>query len=120
MTSPTSPKVLGELKMPGYSTYLHPYDDNRLIGLGYTTITNKWGGTQNGGLKVDLYNVADIKSPKIEGSLILGDAGSSSDVLSNPRAFVYYKEKNLLLLPATLMTSAKDPENTYRSSKAFQ
>lgn len=120
MSSPTAPKVLGELKMPGYSTYLHPYDNNRLIGLGYDTYTNKWGGTQNGGLKVDLYNVADIKNPKKEGSLVLGDGGSSSEVLSNPRAFVYYKEKNLLLLPATIMTSAKDPNDTYRSNKAFQ
>lgn len=120
MSSPTNPRILGELKMPGYSTYLHPYDDNRLIGLGYDAYTNKWGGTQNGGLKVDLYNVADVKNPKKEGSLVLGDAGSSSEVLHNPHAFVWYKEKNLLLLPATLMTSAKDPNDTYRSSKAFQ
>lgn len=46
--------------------------------------------------------------------------GSTSDVLSNPRAFVWYAEKNLLLLPATLMTSAKDPQDTYRSSRVFQ
>jgi uncharacterized secreted protein with C-terminal beta-propeller domain len=50
--------------------------------------------------------VSDVKNPKQEATLTLGDVGSSSDVLSNPRAFVYYKEKNLLLMPATLMTSA--------------
>jgi hypothetical protein len=44
----TRPRIIGELKMPGYSTYLHPYDPSRLIGLGYDTITNQWGGTQNG------------------------------------------------------------------------
>jgi hypothetical protein len=32
-----NPKILGELKMPGYSTYLHPYDENHLIGIGYDT-----------------------------------------------------------------------------------
>ncbi len=115
-----NPKILGELKMPGYSTYLHPYDNNRLIGIGYDTITNKWWWTQNAGIKIDLYNVVDIKNPKREASLTLGDAGSSSEVLNNPRAFVWYKEKNLLLLPATIMTSAKDPNDTYRSSSAFQ
>lgn len=115
-----NPKVLWELKIPGYSTYLHPYDADRLIGLWYDTHTNQWGGTQNAGLKVDLYNVADVKNPRQESSLILGDAGSSSEALSNPRAFVYYKEKNLLLLPATLMTSAKDPNNTYLSKSAWQ
>ena len=49
----TNPKVLGELKIPGYSTYLHPYDENHLIGLGYDTTENKWWGTVNNGLKVD-------------------------------------------------------------------
>ena len=120
VSEPKNPYVLGELKIPGYSTYLHPYDNDRLIGIGYDTKVNQWWGTQNGGLKVDLYNVADVKNPKQETSLILGDAGSSSDVLSNPRAFVYYKEKNLLLLPATLMKSANDKNDLYRSQSAFQ
>jgi Beta propeller domain len=120
ISNATAPKILGELKIPGYSTYLHPYDTDRLIGLGYDTKTNQWGGVQNGGLKIDLYNVRDVKNPKQEASLIFGDAGSSSEVLSNPRAFVWYKEKNLLLLPATLMKSANDPRDTYRSQSAFQ
>jgi inhibitor of cysteine peptidase len=120
LSTPTSPKILWELKIPGYSTYLHPYDDNRLIWLGYDTKTNQWGGTQNGWLKVDLYNVSDVKNPRQESSLILGDAGSSSEVLHNPRAFVWYKEKNLLLLPATLMKSASDPQDIYRAQSAFQ
>lgn len=42
-----NPKILGELKIPGYSTYLHPYDATHLIGIGYDTKTNQWGGTQN-------------------------------------------------------------------------
>ncbi len=120
LVDPKSPKILGELKIPGYSTYLHPYDKDRLIWLGYDTKTNAWWGTQNGGLKVDLYNVADVKNPRQEASLTLGDAGSSSEVLSNPRAFVWYKEKNLLLLPTTLMKSANDKTDTYRSQSAFQ
>lgn len=120
LTTPTAPVILGELKMPGYSTYLHPYDDDRIIGLGYDTKTNQWGGTQNGGIKIDLYNVRDVKNPLQESSLVLGDAGSSSDVLWNPRAFVWYKEKKLLLLPATLMKSANDKNDPYRSQSAFQ
>jgi uncharacterized secreted protein with C-terminal beta-propeller domain len=52
-----NPKVLGELKIPGYSTYLHPYDDTHLIGIGYNTSENQHGGTFNNGLKIDLYQV---------------------------------------------------------------
>lgn len=43
LTSPTTPLMLGELKMPGYSTYLHPYDDDRIIGIGYDSKVNQWG-----------------------------------------------------------------------------
>jgi uncharacterized secreted protein with C-terminal beta-propeller domain len=71
IADPKSPKILGELKIPGYSTYLHPYDNDRLIGLGYDTKVNQWGGTQNAGIKVDLYNIRDVKNPKQEASLIL-------------------------------------------------
>lgn len=120
LSSAQSPKILWELKIPGYSTYLHPYDKDRLIGLWYDTKTNQWWGTQNGGLKVDLYNVSDVKNPKQESSLVIGDAGSSSDALWNPRAFVWYKEKNLLLLPATITKTAKDPNDPYRLASTFQ
>ena len=41
-----NPKVLGELKIPGYSNYLHPYDETHLIGLGYDTDINEWGGLE--------------------------------------------------------------------------
>ena len=64
--------------------------------------------------------MSDVKNPKREASLTLGDMGSSSDALWNPKVFVWYKEKNLLLLPATLMTSANNKENTYLSKAVFQ
>lgn len=115
-----NPKILGELKIPGYSTYLHPYDATHLIGIGYDTQTNQWGGTQNAGIKVDLYDVGDVAKPKQLSTLTLGDQGSSSEVLQNPRLFTWYAKKNLLFLPATLMTSAQDVTNPYRSKDAWQ
>lgn len=120
LTDPKNPKILGELKIPGYSTYLHPYDATHLIGIGYDTFTNKWGGTQNGGIKVDLYDVSDIANPKQLSTLTLGDQGSSSDVLSNPRLFVWNTDRHLLFMPATLMTNAGDKNDTYRSKDAWQ
>jgi uncharacterized secreted protein with C-terminal beta-propeller domain len=114
-----NPKVLGELKIPGYSTYLHPYDDNRLIGIGYDTITNQWGGTQNGGIKVDLYNVADVANPKQEATLSIGNAGSYTEALNNPRLFVWQKSKNTLYMPMQV-NSSKDTKNPYNYSDVFQ
>lgn len=115
-----NPKILGELKIPGYSTYLHPYDATHLIGIGYDTKTNQWGGTQNAGIKIDLYDVADVANPKQLSTLTIGDQGSSSEVLQNPRLFTWYAKKNLLFMPATLMTNAGDINEPYRNKDAWQ
>lgn len=115
-----NPKIEGELKIPGYSVYLHPYSEGKLIGLGYDTKTNQWGGTQNAGLKVDLYDVSDVKNPKRLQSLTLGSVGSSSDALWNPKLFTWNASKKLLFLPATVMESANDANDSYRSKDAFQ
>ncbi len=120
LADPKNPKIEGELVMPGYSLYLHPYEPGKLIGLGYDTFTNKWGGVQNGGIKVDLYDVSDVKNPKKLSSLVLGGAGSSSEALYNPRLFTWYAKKNLLFLPVTIMEKSTDPTEPYRYPDAFQ
>lgn len=119
LTDSAKPKVLGELKIPGYSTYLHPYDDNRLIGVGYDTTVNQWGGTQNAGIKIDLYNVSDVSKPTQEATLTLGGMGSYTEALTNPRLFVWQKSKNTLYMPMQLNTS-KDAKNPYNYSDIFQ
>lgn len=71
VADPKNPEILGELKIPGYSTYLHPYDENHLIGLGYDTAENQWGGITNSGVKVDLYKINYDKK--------CGDSGLTDD-----------------------------------------
>ncbi len=119
LSDAANPKVLGELKIPGYSTYLHPYDTDRLIGIGYDTQTNAWGGTSNGGVKVDLYNVKNVSKPIQEATLTIGTAGSYSEALTNPRLFVWQKSKNTLYLPGQFMTST-DLKNPYNYTDIFQ
>lgn len=109
--------ILWELTMPGYSTYLHPYDATHLIGIGYDTKTSQWGGTINGGLKFDLYDVSDIKNPKQQYSKVIWGMGSSSDALWNPRALVWDSAKKTLLVPAQLMDQN---QVTYQSTYAWQ
>ncbi len=130
-----NPKVLWELKIPGYSTYLHPYDSTHLIWLWYDTVQNQWGGTQTNGLKVDLYKINydkkcwDIwltpeqvkKCDSWEYKWIiveqlytqtLGGNGSYSEALANPRMFVWNAAKKILLLPASLSERNKNYELT--------
>ncbi|MFA4860177.1 beta-propeller domain-containing protein [Methanoregula sp.] len=103
LSTPASPKILGKLKLPGYSDYLHPYDKNYIIGLGKETGTNDWGGVSTQGLKLALFDVSDVEHPRLAGKVEIGDAGSDSAALSDHKAFLFDKEKNLLVIPARVV-----------------
>jgi inhibitor of cysteine peptidase len=101
LSDPYNPAALGELKIPGFSNYLHPYDRDHLIGFGKDADLNG----QILGLKLSLFNVADIENPIELDSYIFGGPSSDSVALHDHRAFLFNKEKNLLVLPATLRSS---------------
>ena len=103
LSTPTSPKILGKLKIPGYSDYLHPYDKNLIIGIGKETSANDWGGVSTQGLKLALFDVSDVEHPRQVGKVEIGDAGSDSAALSDHRAFLFDKAKNLLVIPARVV-----------------
>ena len=105
LSNPKKPKVLGELKIPGYSNYLHPYDENTLIGFGKDAGESEWGSTQVKGLKLSLFDVSNVKKPKEIDTYIMGDAGSNSIALNDHKAFLFSKEKNLLSIPVTIRES---------------
>ena len=108
LSNPKQPKVLGELKIPGYSTYLHPYDENHLIGIGMDTkeiinrdnngkVTSSW--TTITGMKMCLFDVSDISNPKEIDKTVIGDSRTVSAILTNPKALLFSKEKELLAIP---------------------
>lgn len=103
-----NPKVLGELKIPGYSTYLHPYDETHLIGIGMDTEEEVerdtdgsvlWTSARITGMKMSLFDVSDIYNPKQIATTKIGDSSTVSAVLTNPKALLFSKEKNLLAIP---------------------
>ena len=106
LSNPKNPTVLGKLKIPGYSDYLHPYDDTTLIGLGKDTGESEWGGSSVKGLKLSLFDVADVKNPKEIDTYIMGDSGSDSIALRDHKAFLFSKEKNLLSIPVSIREQA--------------
>jgi uncharacterized secreted protein with C-terminal beta-propeller domain len=111
LSDPRKPAVLGSLKIPGYSDYLHPYDENHLIGFGKDTVeyANSWDGGQSAsayyqGMKIALFDVTDVSSPKELFKTSIGDRGTESPLLDNHKALLFSRERGLLAFPVTVMT----------------
>ncbi len=99
LSSPSEPTILGELKIPGFSDYLHPYDENHIIGIGKETEGNQWGGISVKGVKLALFDVSDVSNPRQVDKFEIGSSGTDSEALREHKAFLFDREKNLLVLP---------------------
>ncbi len=103
LSNPEEPTVLGKLKIPGYSDYLHPYDENHIIGLGKDTIEAENGNfAWYQGLKLALFDVSDVERPIEVSKVVIGDRGTDSYALQAHKAFLFSREKNLLVIPVLL------------------
>jgi inhibitor of cysteine peptidase len=103
LSQPTAPTKLGELHIPGYSDYLHPYDENTLIGVGKETVeVDKSDFAYYQGLKLSLFDVSSVNEPEQLSKTVIGDRGTTSLVLDDPKAFLFDKSRNLLVIPVNL------------------
>jgi inhibitor of cysteine peptidase len=103
LSQPTNPSVLGELKIPGYSDYLHPYDESHLIGVGKETVEAEQGDfAWYQGVKLSLFGVSNVNNPEQLSKYVIGDRGTDSPVLSDPKAFLFDKSSGLLVIPVEL------------------
>ncbi|HUC93815.1 MAG TPA: beta-propeller domain-containing protein [Paenibacillus sp.] len=106
LRDPAKPAVLGQLKIPGYSDYLHPYDENYVIGFGKETVElpSKGMGPNETtayyqGMKIALFDVSDVSSPKQKFKEVIGDRGTDSELLYDPKALLFSKSKGLMAFP---------------------
>ena len=95
LSDPKKPKVLGELKIPGFSDYLHPYGDGLLLGIGMDVEED--GATVNG-VKLSMFDISDPKDVKEVHKTVLEEC-YSTDVSYNYRAAFVDVEKNLIGFP---------------------
>jgi inhibitor of cysteine peptidase len=102
LKDPEKPKILGALKIPGYSDYLHPYDENHIIGFGKDTVELK-GQAYYLGMKIALFDVTDVSNPIQKFTENIGDRGTESEILRNHKALLFSKEKGLMAFPVTVM-----------------
>lgn len=104
LSDPRNPRIIGKLKIPGYSDYLHPYDENHIIGFGKDAIPAKEGDRRDNfawyqGMKIALFDVTDMANPKQMFTELIGDRGTQSELLSDHKALLFDREKGLLAFP---------------------
>ncbi len=123
LSNPNDPKILGELEMPGYSTYLHPYDENHIIGIGMNTeeivSRNNEGKVVSTravlkGMKMALFDVSDVANPKQISEVEIGDSMTRSAVLSNHKALLFSKEKGIIAIPVNGFNEPLEEVTYYR------
>jgi uncharacterized secreted protein with C-terminal beta-propeller domain len=103
LTDPTSPTVLGNLTVSGYSNYLQPYDESHLIGVGKETVEAESGYfSWYQGIKIAIFDVSNVSNPVQMWNVTIGDRGSDSPVLSDPKALLFDKQMDLLVIPVTV------------------
>ena len=111
LSNPTTPTVLGELKIPGYSKYLHPYDETHLIGIGEDTEVVNYGygdRVVTNGMKMAMFDVTDPNNPQELYNVKIGEKGTYSELLYNHKALLFSKEKNIIAFPISIT------ENDYK------
>ncbi len=100
LSDPENPVVLGELKITGYSDYLHPYDEDHLIGIGKETIEADSGDfSWFQGVKISLFDVSDVENPEEVHKYEIGHRGTESPVLRDHRAFLFDSSRNMMVIP---------------------
>jgi uncharacterized secreted protein with C-terminal beta-propeller domain len=120
LSDPNNPRILGKLKIPGYSDYLHPYDDNHIIGIGKDTVEaeESFGDfAWYQGVKMAVFDVTDVSNPVELHKVIIGDRGTNSEALYDHKAFLFDRGKNLLVLPITL---AEIPDSVKEGARSNQ
>jgi len=133
LSAPENPKILGQLKIPGYSDYLHPYDETHLIGIGKevdASIDENLIHTEGAvyytaiqGVKISIFDVTDVNNPIEMHKIVIGDRGTKSLATTEHKAFLFDKEKNLLVIPIIVAElspgQAKNEQGQYTFDGAY-
>jgi len=107
---PKAPKILGELKIPGFSNYLHPYDDSHIIGFGIETeeTPGVGSGFKSKGVKISIFDVSDVSNPKEKFKEVIGSSWTYSPLNYDHKALLFDKERKLFAFPIHVFEEIAD------------
>lgn len=94
LSDDSNPVIAGELEIPGYSSYLHAINKDLLLGIGRDAVADESGNfSWFQSLKLSIFDVSDISTPKEISTLAIGDRGTDSPILSDHHALAYLPGK---------------------------
>lgn len=99
LADPSQPKVLGELKIPGFSEYLHPVNATHFIGVGQDAAQTSQGWTVTTGMKLSLFDVSDVSKPTEPFNRLIGWRGTYSEALHDSKAVLWDPVRKNMVLP---------------------
>ena len=101
LSDPAAPRIEGELKIPGYSTYIHFMDEEHLLTIGYD-VDDQSDFAWFQGIMLQVFDVSNLTDPRLLHKEVIGTRGSSSEAATNHLAFNYFAPKDLLAIPMTI------------------
>jgi uncharacterized secreted protein with C-terminal beta-propeller domain len=102
LSCPSSPALLGQMEMTGYSDYLHPLGNYQLLGIGKDTAPGGETWAWYAGLKLSLFNTTNPGEPTERTRLIIGVRGTESEALHDHKAVLVDPDRQLLVIPVLL------------------
>ncbi|MFV2056541.1 MAG: beta-propeller domain-containing protein [Thiohalomonadales bacterium] len=118
LSDPLKPISKGILKIPGFSTYMHPYDDNHLLTIGRAGGANGLGTSND--VQLQLIDISDLSNPNViaKYSPTLTNGYSWSAASYDPHAFTFYKPANMLVIPMQI-NAYRIPGQSFSGMIAF-
>jgi uncharacterized secreted protein with C-terminal beta-propeller domain len=101
LSNPAQPTKVGELQIPGFSTYMQRLDANHLLAIGFTA-DDEGSFAWFNGIQIQIFDVTDLTNPTLAWKTVIGTRGSNSEALTNHLAFNYFAPKKMLALPITV------------------
>lgn len=99
LSDPTDPRVVGELKVPGYSDHIQMLDDDHLLTIGKDAVADASFGAWIQGVQLSIFDVSDMSNPVQLWNKVIGSRGTHSEANHNPKAFNFYASRGVVAFP---------------------
>ena len=111
LSDPAAPRLVGRLKVPGFSDYIQLLDENHLLTIGKDAV-DMGGFAWFQGVQISVFDVTQFDKPTLVDAEVIGDRGTDSEALREPHAFNFFQPQHMLAVPMSIAEGAgPDPSS---------